>query len=70
MTERLAFSLLTLADAANAPRPITGCDNGHLVVNNNSHWQPEAFSVDLKTVTCRLVEDCDARQPPTRRLRE
>lgn len=60
MTERLAFSLDLLANAADAPKPLAGCDNGHLVVANNSHWQPETFSFDLKTLTCRLVERCDA----------
>lgn len=59
MTERLAFSLDLLANAANAPRPLAGCDNGHLVVGNNSHWAPEAFSFDLRTLTCQLVEHCD-----------
>lgn len=60
MPERLAFSLATIANAADAPRPLAGCDRGHLVVANNSHWQPEALSVDLKTLTCVLVESCDA----------
>jgi len=59
MPERLAFSLTTLADAAHAPRPLAGCDRGHLVVNHNSHWAPEAFSADLRTLTCVLVESCD-----------
>jgi hypothetical protein len=59
MAELLAFSLDLLANAANAPRPLAGCDNGHLVVGNNSHWQPEAFSVDLRTLTCRLIENCN-----------
>jgi hypothetical protein len=58
VVERLAFALSTLADAANAPRPITGCPNGHLVVGH-SHWAPESFAVNLATITCRLVEDCD-----------
>lgn len=57
--ERLAFSLATLADAASAPRPLAGCDRGHLVVANNSHWRAETFSADLKTLTCVLVESCD-----------
>lgn len=57
--ERLAFALATLADTANAPRPIAGCDNGHLIVAGRTCWQPETFSADLKTITCRLVEDCD-----------
>lgn len=61
MTEqRLAFSLDLLANAATAARPLTGCDRGHLVVSGNTHWQPEAVSVDLKTLTCRLVESCNA----------
>jgi hypothetical protein len=61
MTEqRLAFSLDLLANAATAPRPLAGCEHGHLVVSGNTHWQPEALSVDLKTLTCRLVESCDA----------
>lgn len=57
--ERLAFSMALLANAGEAPRPLSGCNNGHLVVSGNSHWEPEAFSLDLRTLTCRLVESCD-----------
>jgi hypothetical protein len=60
MAEEKAFALATLNDAANAPRPIAGCDNGHLKIAGNTCWAPVALSVDLKTLTCRLVEHCDA----------
>jgi hypothetical protein len=57
--ERLAFSLALLADAEHAPRPLSGCSRGHLVVNGNTHWRPDAFDERLKTLTCELVMDCD-----------
>ena len=57
--ERLAFSLALLADAKNAPRPIAGCERGHLVVAGRTHWAAEAFSADLRTLTCVHVPDCD-----------
>lgn len=57
--ERLAFSMQLLADAKNAPRPIAGCPQGHLVVAGRTCWRPEALSEDLRTLTCVLVENCD-----------
>lgn len=58
--ERLAFALELLVDASNASRPLKGCNRGHLVVAERNHFQPEALSCDLKTLTCRRVDDCDA----------
>ncbi len=57
--ERLAFSLELLANAGAQERPLRGCDNGHLVVGHNNHFQAEAFAFDLRTLTCRRVDDCD-----------
>lgn len=57
--ERLAFALNLLVDAAHQSRSLRGCDNGHLVVAERNHFQPEKFSYDLKTVTCRRVDNCD-----------
>jgi hypothetical protein len=58
-SERLAFSVELIADAANASRPLNGADCGHLIVTGRNHFQPERFSFDLRTILCRRVDDCD-----------
>lgn len=57
--ERLAFSLALLADAENAPRPLSACTRGHLVVAGRTHWAPQALDMAMKTLTCTYVEHCD-----------
>lgn len=60
MTEdRLAFALTTLVDAEHAVRPISVCRHGHLVVAARSHWQPEAFTADLRKLTCLFIPECN-----------
>ena len=60
MAELLAFSLDLLANADRAPRPLSVCEHGHLVVNGNTHWAPLRLDRDLCTLTCQMVESCDA----------
>lgn len=57
--ERLSFSIALLADAENAPRPLSACSLGHLVVAGRNHWKPEALNMTSKTLTCSYVEACD-----------
>ena len=57
--ERLSFSLTLLADAENAPRPLSACSRGHLVVAGRTHYRPEALDMQLKTLACSWVERCD-----------
>jgi hypothetical protein len=54
--ERLAFSLDLLAHAETAPRPLSVCEDGHLVVAGNTHWAVDRLSIDLKSLVCRLVD--------------
>lgn len=57
--ERLAFSLVLLANAADAPKPLSACEYGHLKVSNNTCWKPIAYSAELKTLIHEAVESCD-----------
>lgn len=57
--ERLAFSLALLANAAEAPKPLSACQHGHLKVNNNTCWKPISYSRELRTLLHEAVESCD-----------
>ena len=59
MADKLAFSLAMLANAAEAPKPITACEHGHLKVNNNSCWKPTTYSFELRTLLHEAVDTCD-----------
>lgn len=53
--DRLAFSLDLLAHADRSPRPLSFCPDGHLVVNGNTHWQPERFDTTGRALVCRIA---------------
>jgi hypothetical protein len=61
----VAFSFDLLLGAGMAKLPLTVCPLGHLVVNGNSHYSPEAFAPGLKALSCRIVAVCDAPEEPT-----
>lgn len=47
--------------AATQRDPLTVCPNGHLVINGNKHWKPEALDHSLARLICVLVDhgDCE-----------
>ena len=53
--ERMAFTLDWLAASAAREPQLTICDRGHLVVSNNSHWAPTAFTPNGAALICELV---------------
>ncbi len=55
----LAFSLTLLANAAEAPKPLTSCHRGRLRVAGRSWWQPISYAPDLTALLHEAV-DCDA----------
>lgn len=59
MAEELAFSLDLLAQADTAPRPLTVCGAGHLVVNGNTHWAPRRYDFALRTLLHEMIPACD-----------
>lgn len=62
----VTFSFDLLLDAGLPKLPLTVCPHGHLVVNGNSHYAPEAFlpGPAPMALSCRLVETCDGHQEP------
>lgn len=62
--DELAFSLDWLAEAATRTLPLEVCDQGHLVVNANSHWQPVRFTADRRSLICRAAGHDDSREEP------
>lgn len=54
--DRLSFSLELLANADQAPKPLSVCDDGHLVVAGRTHWQPVALDGPLRSLICDWVE--------------
>jgi hypothetical protein len=58
--DELAFSLDMLASGGTITRPLSVCDDGHLVVVGRTHWAPVRFSPDRRAVVCAWVEHQEA----------
>ncbi len=54
--DEMPFSLDWLAGTAGRIQALAVCDQGHLVINGNTHWQPRALSQDLRTLICRITD--------------
>jgi hypothetical protein len=55
------FSLDWLLGAKDKPKEILSvCRQGHLVVNENTHWAPARFSTDRRALWCRMAIDEEA----------
>jgi hypothetical protein len=50
-----------LLGAKDKPKEILSvCRQGHLVVNENTHWAPARFSTDRRALWCRMAIDEEA----------
>jgi hypothetical protein len=54
--DRLPFPLETILSAGDAPRSLTACNLGHLVVAGRTHWKPVGLTADLRNLVCDWVE--------------
>lgn len=60
--DRLAFDFELLLHAAEQTRPMTVCEQGHLVVAGRTHWAAERVSIDLKSLVMTLVDTCTPQE--------
>ncbi len=60
MSDEMSFSLDWLAEASGKKPQLSTCPDGHLVVNENTHWKPERFNETGRSLVCQVVEHEEA----------